>query len=97
MLLMKISFLGILTASFAFAKLNMHILILLISLEAMMLSLLTFILSFSFVYSTGFHFFLILLTFAACEAALGLALLVSILRLRGNDYVTSFSSMNFYA
>nr|YP_009378963.1 NADH dehydrogenase subunit 4L [Nembrotha kubaryana]ARI43837.1 NADH dehydrogenase subunit 4L [Nembrotha kubaryana] len=80
---------------FSYAKLNMHILMVLISLEALMLSLLMFLISFSFMYSSGFHLFLILLTFAACEAALGLALLVSLLRVRGNDYVLSFSSLNF--
>nr|YP_010429299.1 NADH dehydrogenase subunit 4L [Goniobranchus leopardus]USQ67478.1 NADH dehydrogenase subunit 4L [Goniobranchus leopardus] len=95
MFLMKISWLGIGVSFFTFSKLNTHILILLISLEALMLSLLVFLLSFSFLYGTSFHLFLVLLTFAACEAALGLALLVSILRLRGNDYVMSFSSLNF--
>nr|YP_010574735.1 NADH dehydrogenase subunit 4L [Carminodoris armata]UZI00306.1 NADH dehydrogenase subunit 4L [Carminodoris armata] len=95
--LLKLSWLGISTSLFAFIKLNSHTLILLISLEALMLSLLTFIFSFSLMYSTSYHLFLILLTFAACEASLGLALLVSILRLRSNDYVTSFSSLNFYA
>nr|YP_010574722.1 NADH dehydrogenase subunit 4L [Triopha modesta]UZI00293.1 NADH dehydrogenase subunit 4L [Triopha modesta] len=95
MFLVKISWLGVGVSFFTFAKLNMHILILLISLEALMLSLLMFMISFSLLYTAGFHLFLVLLTFAACEAALGLALLVSILRVRGNDYVTSFSSLNF--
>nr|UBU97371.1 NADH dehydrogenase subunit 4L [Asteronotus hepaticus] len=95
--LMKISWLGIGTSIFAFTKLNSHTLILLISLEALMLSLLTFMFSFILMYSSSYHLFLVLLTFAACEASLGLALLVSILRLRSNDFVTSFSSMNFYA
>nr|YP_010429312.1 NADH dehydrogenase subunit 4L [Glossodoris acosti]USQ67491.1 NADH dehydrogenase subunit 4L [Glossodoris acosti] len=92
---MKISWFGMGVAFFSFSKLNMHILILLISLETLMLSLLMFLLSFCFLSGSSFHLFLILLTFAACEAALGLALLVSILRLRGNDYVMSFSSLNF--
>nr|AUJ21242.1 NADH dehydrogenase subunit 4L [Hypselodoris bullocki] len=73
----------------------MHILTLLISLEALMLSLLVFLFSFSMLFSSSFHVFLILLTFAACEAAMGLALLVSILRIRGNDYVMSLSTLNF--
>nr|YP_010121338.1 NADH dehydrogenase subunit 4L [Ceratodoris hiroi]QRC77953.1 NADH dehydrogenase subunit 4L [Ceratodoris hiroi] len=94
---MKISWMGILTSLFTFSKMNMHILILLISLEALMLSLLVFLFSFSLIYTSGFHMFLILLTFAACEAALGLGLLVSILRVRGNDYVSSVSTLNFYA
>nr|YP_010970200.1 NADH dehydrogenase subunit 4L [Phyllidiopsis shireenae]WNR50789.1 NADH dehydrogenase subunit 4L [Phyllidiopsis shireenae] len=94
---MKISWVGVLTSFFTFTKLNMHILILLISLEALMLSLLIFLFSFSMIYNNSYSIFLILLTFAACEAALGLSLLVSILRLRGNDLVTSFDSMKFYA
>nr|YP_010574761.1 NADH dehydrogenase subunit 4L [Verconia nivalis]UZI00332.1 NADH dehydrogenase subunit 4L [Verconia nivalis] len=95
MYLMKISWLGIGVSFFSFAKLNKHMLILLISLEALMLSLLVFLLSFSFFYGISFHLFLVLLTFAACEAALGLGLLVSMLRLRGNDYVSSLSTLNF--
>nr|YP_010373162.1 NADH dehydrogenase subunit 4L [Aldisa cooperi] len=94
---MKVSWIGIGTSFFAFGKLNMHILIMLISLEALMLSLLTFMLSFLLIHGMNFHLFLVLLTFAACEAALGLALLVSLLRLRGNDYVMSMNSLNFYA
>nr|YP_010983245.1 NADH dehydrogenase subunit 4L [Hypselodoris whitei]WOK01427.1 NADH dehydrogenase subunit 4L [Hypselodoris whitei] len=92
---MKASWIGLTTALFVFSKLNMHILTLLISLEALMLSLLVFLFSFSLLYGSSFHIFLILLTFAACEAALGLALLVSILRVRGNDYVMSLTTLNF--
>nr|WNR50737.1 NADH dehydrogenase subunit 4L [Phyllidiella sp. c LZ-2021] len=94
---MKISWLGVITSFFTFTKLNSHILILLISLEALMLSLLAFIFAFCLVYEVSYSMFLVLLTFAACEAALGLSLLVSILRLRGNDFSTSFNSMKFYA
>nr|WNR50724.1 NADH dehydrogenase subunit 4L [Phyllidiella sp. a LZ-2021] len=94
---MKISWLGVITSFFTFTKLNSHILILLISLEALMLSLLAFIFAFCLVYEISYLMFLVLLTFAACEAALGLSMLVSILRLRGNDFSTSFNSMKFYA
>nr|YP_010970174.1 NADH dehydrogenase subunit 4L [Phyllidiella zeylanica]WNR50750.1 NADH dehydrogenase subunit 4L [Phyllidiella zeylanica]WNR50763.1 NADH dehydrogenase subunit 4L [Phyllidiella zeylanica] len=94
---MKISWVGVITAFFTFTKLNSHILILLISLEALMLSLLAFVFAFCLVYKISYSMFLVLLTFAACEAALGLSLLVSILRLRGNDFSTSFNSMKFYA
>lgn len=95
MSLIKISWFGVGTSLFTFSKINKHILILLISLEALILSLLTFIFSFILIYRTRFHLFLVLLAFAACEAALGLALLVSILRVRGNDYTTSFSLLSF--
>nr|YP_010996924.1 NADH dehydrogenase subunit 4L [Dendrodoris krusensternii]WPH63908.1 NADH dehydrogenase subunit 4L [Dendrodoris krusensternii] len=94
---MKLSWVGVATSFFSFAKLNKHILTLLISLEALMLSLLVFLFSFCLLNSSNYLMFLVLLTFAASEAALGLSLMVSILRLRGNDYVTSFSSLSFYA
>ncbi len=35
---------------------------------------------------------LILLTLGACEASLGLAILVSLIRTHGNDYVSNFIS-----
>ena len=41
--------------------------------------------------------FLVLLTFAACEAALGLSLLVRILRLRGNDLTKTILRNIFFA
>nr|YP_009271539.1 NADH dehydrogenase subunit 4L [Hypselodoris festiva]ANX10019.1 NADH dehydrogenase subunit 4L [Hypselodoris festiva] len=92
---MKASWIGVTVSFFSFSSLNSHILALLISLEALMLSLLVFLFSFSMLFGSSFHIFLILLTFAACEAALGLGLLVSLLRVRGNDYVMSLSTLNF--
>nr|YP_009373425.1 NADH dehydrogenase subunit 4L [Neotrigonia margaritacea]AQT38495.1 NADH dehydrogenase subunit 4L [Neotrigonia margaritacea] len=38
---------------------------------------------------------LIFLTFGVCEAALGLSVLVSLMRSNGNDYVSGFTSSNF--
>ena len=67
-----------------------HTLRVLISLEAMILSLLVLLYSLSSQY-----LLLVLLTFAACEAALGLSLLVSILRVRGSDRVGVLSSNQF--
>nr|YP_010837458.1 NADH dehydrogenase subunit 4L [Doto coronata]WGC93423.1 NADH dehydrogenase subunit 4L [Doto coronata] len=96
MFLMKISGFGIFSSLISFSKLNFRMLSVLISLEALMLSLLLFLFSYLSVSGSVMHYFLVLLTFAACEAALGLSLLVSVLRLRGNDYVSSFSSLKFY-
>nr|YP_010834658.1 NADH dehydrogenase subunit 4L [Coryphella verrucosa]WFQ82026.1 NADH dehydrogenase subunit 4L [Coryphella verrucosa] len=96
MFLVKISSLGIVSSLLSYAKLNMRILGVLISLEGLMLSLLVLLFSGLSFLGVGMHYFLVLLTFAACEAALGLSLLVSILRLRSNDYVSTFSSLNFY-
>nr|BDY26062.1 NADH dehydrogenase subunit 4L [Spurilla braziliana] len=96
MFLIKLSALGVASSLLGYAKLNVRLLSVLISLEGLMLSLLVLFysgLSFS---GTDMHYFLVLLTFAACEAALGLSLLVSVLRVRSNDYIPAVSSLNFY-
>nr|AQU13067.1 NADH dehydrogenase subunit 4L [Plakobranchus cf. ocellatus HW-2015] len=80
----------------AFFSYQVHTLNILLSLEAIMLSLLVILYTFNSLSGVSTHSFLVLLTFAACEAALGLSLLVSMLRLWGNDYVNSFGSMKFY-
>nr|AUJ21411.1 NADH dehydrogenase subunit 4L [Chaetopleura apiculata] len=69
-----------------------HLLNCLLSLEMILLSIFLVILSLlSGVSSEGLMIF-ILLTFAACEASLGLALLVILIRSHGNDYVFSLST-----
>nr|YP_010853526.1 NADH dehydrogenase subunit 4L [Tritoniopsis elegans]WGM82652.1 NADH dehydrogenase subunit 4L [Tritoniopsis elegans] len=96
MFMIKISGVGLVSSLLSYSKLSIRILSVLISLEALMLSLLAMLYgSLSFL-GLDMHYFLVLLTFAACEAALGLSLLVSILRIRSNDYISSFSSLNFY-
>nr|ABJ55887.1 NADH dehydrogenase subunit 4L [Smaragdinella calyculata] len=95
--MIKLSLFGIFFACMSFFLLQTHVLSLLISLEALMLSLLFFLFSYMSMYSTNLFWFLVLLTLAACEAALGLSLLVSMLRLRGNDYISTMSSNIFFA
>nr|YP_002791085.1 NADH dehydrogenase subunit 4L [Onchidella celtica]ACE62815.1 NADH dehydrogenase subunit 4L [Onchidella celtica] len=75
----------------AFARQRVHILAMLVSLEALMLSVLSFFYSVSLLSSFSSHLFLLLLVFAACEAAFGLSLLVSLLRLRGSDTINVMS------
>ena len=80
----------------AFCLYQVHTLNILLSLEAIILSLLVILFTYNSFRGSPTHSFLVLLTFAACEAALGLSLLVSILRLWGNDYVSSLGSIKFY-
>nr|YP_009890100.1 NADH dehydrogenase subunit 4L [Polyphaga plancyi]QKK69173.1 NADH dehydrogenase subunit 4L [Polyphaga plancyi] len=68
-----------------------HLLAVLLSLEFLVL-----VLFFSLtVYLSGFnyelYFSLIFLSFSVCEGALGLSVLVSMIRSYGNDYFQSFS------
>nr|YP_009994541.1 NADH dehydrogenase subunit 4L [Ochotona coreana]YP_010148429.1 NADH dehydrogenase subunit 4L [Ochotona hyperborea]QIJ99165.1 NADH dehydrogenase subunit 4L [Ochotona hyperborea]QIJ99178.1 NADH dehydrogenase subunit 4L [Ochotona hyperborea]QIJ99191.1 NADH dehydrogenase subunit 4L [Ochotona hyperborea]QIJ99204.1 NADH dehydrogenase subunit 4L [Ochotona hyperborea]QNP08701.1 NADH dehydrogenase subunit 4L [Ochotona coreana] len=66
-----------------------HLMSSLLCLEGMMLSLfmLATIVSLNMNFTTSFMFPVILLVFAACEAAVGLALLVMVSNTYGMDYV----------
>lgn len=75
----------------------MHVLNLLIRLEAVILRVLVFYYFVSVAYLGRSHIFLILLTLAACEAAIGLSLLVGLLRVRGNDLVRSLNTTSWFA
>nr|YP_009462879.1 NADH dehydrogenase subunit 4L [Biomphalaria straminea]AUW35077.1 NADH dehydrogenase subunit 4L [Biomphalaria straminea] len=84
---MSLTFVCFLIFSYLFNK--KYILSSLIILEAMMLMSMVFmIFSLNNLYES-MYMFLMILTFAACEAALGLSLLVSFLRLRGNNLLKS--------
>nr|YP_009261949.1 NADH dehydrogenase subunit 4L [Symplecta hybrida]AMN09064.1 NADH dehydrogenase subunit 4L [Symplecta hybrida] len=68
-----------------------HLLVMLLSLEFMVLSLfmMLFIYLNMFMYESFFS--MMFLTFCVCEGALGLGILVSMIRTHGNDYFNSFS------
>nr|YP_009630622.1 NADH dehydrogenase subunit 4L [Rhopalopsole bulbifera]QBR55142.1 NADH dehydrogenase subunit 4L [Rhopalopsole bulbifera] len=78
---------GILT----FSSKRKHLLLTLLSLEFIVLSLFLVL----FIYLNKFNYELYLsmvfLTFTVCEGALGLSILVSMIRTHGNDYFQSFS------
>ena len=78
-------------ALFSLAFRYKHLLRVLLRLEAITIRL--FILLFSlFSSSIRGEAALIFITLGACEARLGLRVLVSIIRAQGNDYVSSFST-----
>nr|QTF74329.1 NADH dehydrogenase subunit 4L [Sphecapatoclea sp.] len=68
-----------------------HLLSMLLSLEYMVLSL--FLLLFIYLNLLNFEVFfsMMFLTFSVCEGALGLSILVSMIRTHGNDYFQSFN------
>nr|ANA11069.1 NADH dehydrogenase subunit 4L [Arion rufus] len=66
---------------------NMKTLMLLMLLELVVLSSLVFMLNLTFVSNENMTFyFLVFLTVAACEAALGLSVMVTMIRMSGSDY-----------
>nr|YP_007474197.1 NADH dehydrogenase subunit 4L [Hackeriella veitchi]ACV96709.1 NADH dehydrogenase subunit 4L [Hackeriella veitchi] len=77
----------VLSSLIGFCILRKHILLALLSLESCNLGLfLAIIFYLSFYYSES-YLYLVFLIFVVCEGVLGLCLLVSFMRGRGNDYV----------
>lgn len=68
-----------------------HLLRILLSLEIIIVSLFVILLQLNNVALIGECSF-IFITLGACEASLGLSILISMIRVRGNDYVGRFSS-----
>nr|ALO76821.1 NADH deshydrogenase subunit 4L [Agrilus biguttatus] len=68
-----------------------HMLLTLLSLEFIVLSIYFMSSVFLMFLSYEFFFLMIFLTFSVCEGALGLSILVSLIRTHGNDYFQSFN------
>nr|YP_010309765.1 NADH dehydrogenase subunit 4L [Lagorina sericea]UMR54882.1 NADH dehydrogenase subunit 4L [Lagorina sericea] len=63
-----------------------HLLLMLLSIEFMVLALYLNMFLYLGTMGNDYFFSMIFLTFSVCEGALGLSLLVSIIRTHGNDY-----------
>nr|QBC73179.1 NADH dehydrogenase subunit 4L [Cocculina subcompressa] len=83
---------GSLFSLLSLALQSKHLLSSLLSLEALMMSLFILLLSCSFFLNSESHLVLMFIALGGCEASLGLAILVSLIRTHGNDYVYSFNS-----
>nr|QNP09762.1 NADH dehydrogenase subunit 4L [Ochthebius sp. IBE<ESP> AN76] len=68
-----------------------HLLLMLLSLEFIVLSLYFMLFINLSYFSNEYYFSMIFLTMSVCEGALGLSLLVSLIRSHGNDYFQSFN------
>nr|AML26707.1 NADH dehydrogenase subunit 4L [Hydrophilidae sp. BMNH 1274734] len=78
---------GVLSFSFN----HKHLLMLLLSLEFIVVSLYMNLFLYLSMFSYEFYFSMIFLTISVCEGALGLSILVSLVRTHGNDYFQSFN------
>nr|YP_010692674.1 NADH dehydrogenase subunit 4L [Homoeocerus bipunctatus]WBV80562.1 NADH dehydrogenase subunit 4L [Homoeocerus bipunctatus] len=78
-----------------FSSTRKHLLLTLFSLEFLMLVL--FLTLFIFLLSFGYelYFLLFFLTFSVCEGALGLSVLVNMIRSHGNDLLSSLSVLSW--
>nr|YP_010045039.1 NADH dehydrogenase subunit 4L [Polyphylla gracilicornis]QPF96304.1 NADH dehydrogenase subunit 4L [Polyphylla gracilicornis] len=68
-----------------------HLLLMLLSLELVVLGLYFNLYLFLMVFNFEFYFGMIFLTMSVCESALGLGILVSLIRTHGNDYFQTFN------
>nr|YP_009733530.1 NADH dehydrogenase subunit 4L [Krisna rufimarginata]QHV34368.1 NADH dehydrogenase subunit 4L [Krisna rufimarginata] len=66
-----------------------YILICLLSLEFIVISLLIFFIFFGSIFFSSFYFYILLMTFFVCDGALGLSLLVYLIRCHGNNFLSS--------
>nr|YP_010577804.1 NADH dehydrogenase subunit 4L [Samia wangi]UZP15011.1 NADH dehydrogenase subunit 4L [Samia wangi] len=74
-----------------FVSKNKHLLIVLLSLEFIVLSIFFILLLYLSFIEYDMYMLMVFLVFTVCEGALGLSILVSMIRTHGNDYFQSFS------
>nr|YP_009684891.1 NADH dehydrogenase subunit 4L [Daphnia similis]AYE40156.1 NADH dehydrogenase subunit 4L [Daphnia similis] len=77
----------------SFVSKRKHLLATLLSLEGLMLMLFGVIYYLAIFYFSFNNFILVFLTLTACEGALGLSLLVVIVRTHGSDHFNSMNSL----
>nr|WIW75310.1 NADH dehydrogenase subunit 4L [Mecostethus sp.] len=75
---------------YIFSSKRKHLLMVLLSLEYIVLSLFMFIIIFLVKFNCDYFFPVVFLVFSVCEGALGLSILVSMIRSYGNDFFNSF-------
>nr|UEP16628.1 NADH dehydrogenase subunit 4L [Megalotomus costalis] len=90
-LLLFMFFVGVLTFSLA----RKHLLLTLFSLEFLVLVLFLSFLMFLLFFDYEFYFMLFFLVFSVCEGALGLGVLVNMIRSHGNDLLSSLSVLSW--
>nr|QXG19523.1 NADH dehydrogenase subunit 4L [Drosophila serrata] len=78
---------------FCFVSNRKHLLSMLLSLEFIVLMLFFILFIYLNMLNYETYFSMMFLTFSVCEGALGLSILVSMIRTHGNDYFQSFSIM----
>nr|UPL65801.1 NADH dehydrogenase subunit 4L [Megalotomus sp.] len=90
-MLLFMFFIGVLTFSLA----RKHLLLTLFSLEFLVLVLFLSLFMYLFIFEYEFYFMLLFLTFSVCEGALGLGVLVNMIRGHGNDLLSSLSTLSW--
>nr|YP_010233742.1 NADH dehydrogenase subunit 4L [Oryctes rhinoceros]QKX48647.1 NADH dehydrogenase subunit 4L [Oryctes rhinoceros]QSZ78111.1 NADH dehydrogenase subunit 4L [Oryctes rhinoceros]WAT94181.1 NADH dehydrogenase subunit 4L [Oryctes rhinoceros]WAT94194.1 NADH dehydrogenase subunit 4L [Oryctes rhinoceros]WAT94207.1 NADH dehydrogenase subunit 4L [Oryctes rhinoceros] len=79
------------TGLISFCMKRNHLLLMLLSLEFVMLSLYMSLYLYLMFFNYEFYFSMVFISMSVCEGALGLAILVSMVRTHSNDYFQSFN------
>lgn len=74
-----------------FVSKQKHLLIILLSLEFIVLRIFFILLLYLNCIENNIYILIVFLVFSVCEGALGLSILVSIIRTHGNDYFQRFN------
>nr|WAX37265.1 NADH dehydrogenase subunit 4L [Parantica sita] len=86
-----ISLIMFLVGNMIFVSKHKHLLIVLLSLEFIVLSIFFLMQIYLMMINFNLYMLMIFLVFSVCEGALGLSILVSMIRTHGNDYFQSFN------
>nr|YP_010417800.1 NADH dehydrogenase subunit 4L [Precis milonia]USF17959.1 NADH dehydrogenase subunit 4L [Precis milonia] len=84
-------FLMFLFGNMIFVSKHKHLLIVLLSLEFLVLSIFFFLMMYLMMMDYNMYMLMVFLVFSVCEGALGLSILVSMIRTHGNDYFQSYN------
>nr|YP_011016969.1 NADH dehydrogenase subunit 4L [Aegus fukiensis]AFQ62177.1 NADH dehydrogenase subunit 4L [Cheironitis sp. MJTNT-2012]WQB61571.1 NADH dehydrogenase subunit 4L [Aegus fukiensis] len=76
---------------FSFCLKRKHLLLMLLSLEFVVVSIYFGLFFFLGLFNLEFYFIMVFLTMSVCEGALGLSILVFLMRTYGNNYIQSFN------
>lgn len=79
------------TGLLVFCSKRKHLLLILLRLEFIVLSLYLYLFVYLNLFGYEYYFRMVFLTIRVCEGALGLSILVSMIRTNGNDYFQAFS------
>nr|YP_009529039.1 NADH dehydrogenase subunit 4L [Appias remedios]YP_010852830.1 NADH dehydrogenase subunit 4L [Appias lalage]AXU98833.1 NADH dehydrogenase subunit 4L [Appias remedios]WGL40249.1 NADH dehydrogenase subunit 4L [Appias lalage] len=74
-----------------FVNKHKHLLIVLLSLEFIVLSIYFLMMNYLMMNEYDMYMLMVFLVFSVCEGALGLSILVSLIRTYGNDYFQSYN------
>nr|YP_010866003.1 NADH dehydrogenase subunit 4L [Panorpa curva]WGT92290.1 NADH dehydrogenase subunit 4L [Panorpa curva] len=91
MMYILVSIIMFVSGILVFSSKRKHLLVTLLSLEFIVLSLFFIMFMFLNLYNYETYFSMMFLVFSVCEGALGLSILVSMIRTHGNDFFQSFS------